>query len=188
MKDFNTFKNNTPTTMNEAGAAGGTIVTPRKLSDDIVKILNERLGDEYTAHYFYRNAANWCKNMNYKNATTFFEAEAVSELEHAQGLQDYLVQWNLLPAIPSAPTTQNFTSLIDIINKAYELEYDLFEKYSANQIALDTKHAATFNFLQGYVNIQNGSVAEYSDLLNALNLIDVNNRLDVLYFENEYFA
>ena len=187
MKEFKEFRNEKTKVVNEAVAVGGTVVTPRKLPTDIVKILNERLGDEYTAHYFYRNAANWCKNMNYKNAATFFEAEAISELDHAKGLQDYLVQWNLLPAIPTAPTTQDFVSLVDIINKAYELEYDLFEKYSANQLDL-TQQPATFNFIQGYVNIQNDSVAEYSDLLNALNLIDVNNRFDVLYFENEYFG
>ena len=68
------------------------------------------------------------------------------------------------------------------------MELGLFDKYSADQITVDTKHAATFNFLQGYVDIQNDSIAEYSDLLNALQLINVENPLDVLYFENEYFG
>lgn len=109
------------------------LVTPVSLTDDIVSIFNERIGDEYTAHYFYRNAANWCRNANYKKATAFFDGEANSELEHAQGLQDYLTQWNLIPSIPSAPSNQSFTSLIDIINKAYNLEYGLFMKYSKDQ-------------------------------------------------------
>jgi len=62
MKEFNEFRNNS-SDVNEAVSVGGTIISPKKLTDDVVKILNERLGDEYTAHYFYRNAANWCKNM-----------------------------------------------------------------------------------------------------------------------------
>ena len=45
----------------------------------------------------------------------------------------------------------------------------------------------TFDFLQEFRKIQNESVAEYSDLLNALNLINVNNKFEILYFENNYF-
>jgi ferritin len=160
---------------------------PKKLPGDIVEILDARIGDEYTAHYFYRNAANWCKNANYNKAASFFDAEASSELEHAQGLQDYLIQWNLLPAIPQAPTRHDFEGLVDIIKKAYDLEYGLFTKYSGDQKALFGEHPATFNFIQKYVDIQNSSVAEYSDLLNAIELINADNKLDVLFFEKNYF-
>lgn len=48
-------------------------------------------------------------------------------------------------------------------------------------------HPATHNFIQGMVDIQNQTVAEYSDLLNALYLVNVNNKLDLLYFEQTYF-
>ena len=41
-------------------------ITPNSLPEEIINMFNERLGDEYAAHYFYRNAANWCKNINYK--------------------------------------------------------------------------------------------------------------------------
>jgi ferritin len=182
---------NSPLIKEEENMTGPTaLVTPKTLndfSDAISAALNERIGDEYAAHYFYRNAANWCKNANYKNATAYFEGEASSELDHAKGLQDYLTQWNLLPAIPAAPTQHSFKNLADIINKAYEIEYDLMVKYSDNQKEFLAAHPATFNFIQKYVDTQNEAVAEYSDLLNALNLVDINNRLDVLYFENNYF-
>jgi ferritin len=174
--------------VNEAITVGGPVTKPNTLPGEVEKILNDRLGDEYTAYYFYRNAANWCKNANYKKAAAFFEAEATGELGHALGIQDYLTSWNLLPAIPAVDTQVPFTSLVDIINKAYDLEYALLQKYSDDQMTLDKTHAATFNFIQGYVNIQVGEVTEYSDYLNALELVDVNNRLDVLYFENQYFG
>ena len=170
----------------EAPAFNGPI-TPNSLPEEIINMFNERLGDEYTAHYFYRNAANWCKNVNYKKAASFFEAEAESELEHAKGLQDYLTQWNIIPQIPQAPTTQNFLNLVDIINKAYNMEFGLFQKYSENQKSLDSIHVATFNFIQKYVDLQNGSVAEYSDLLNAAVLVDTNDKFQTLYFEQTYF-
>lgn len=175
-----------PNIPTELPAQSGPI-TPNSLPEEIINMFNERLGDEYAAHYFYRNAANWCKNVNYKKAASFFEAEAESELEHAKGLQDYLTQWNIIPQIPQAPTTQNFTSLVDIVNKAYGIEYALFEKYSENQKSLDSIHPATFNFIQKYVDLQNGSVAEYSDLLNAAVLVDTNDKFQTLYFEQTYF-
>ena len=165
----------------------GPLVTPRTLPEEIESLLNTRLGDEYTAYYFYRNAANWCKNANYKKAAAFFESELAGELEHSKGIQDYLTQWNLIPRIPEAPTFFQFESLVDIINKAYELEYGLLEKYSRDQKMLDQFHPATFNFIQKYVDIQNGEVEEYSDLLNALCLVDINNKLDILFFEERYF-
>jgi len=187
LKEQNEMTPNLPAETEPVMDLKSPMVKPKTLSSDVESILNERLGDEYAAYYFYRNAANWCKNANYKKAAVFFNSETEGELEHAQGIQDYLTQWNLMPAIPQVPTSQKFANLVDIINKAYELEYNLLMKYSDNQKELDLTDPATFNFIQKYVDIQNGEVAEYSDFLNALQLVDVNNRLDVLYFENTYF-
>ncbi len=163
-----------------------SVTIPNSLPVDIVKTIDDRLGDEYAAHFFYRSAANWCKNANYKKAASFFEAESMSELDHAKGLQDYLTQWNVMPAIPAAPTNIQFINLVDLINKAYALEYALYDKYCAFQQSLGG-NPSTFNFIQGYVDIQTQSIAEYSDLLNALQLIDINVKLDLLTFENTYF-
>jgi ferritin len=80
-----------------------------------------------------------------------------------------------------------FTSLVHIIDEAYDVEYNLLENYSTMQHALCQAHPATFNFIQKFVDIQNESVAEYSDLLNALCLINIENKLDLLYFEQTYF-
>jgi ferritin len=171
----------------EANVEGG-IVTPNTLPEEIFTAFNERIGDEYTAHYFYRNAANWCRNANYKKATAFFESEANSELEHAKGLQDYLTQWNMIPTIPAAPTNHTFNGLAEIIGKAYQMEYGLLLKYSQNQQQFLGTHPATFNFVQSYVNIQNDAVGEYSDLLNALQLVNAENKLDLLIFEDKYFG
>jgi len=163
-------------------------MTPILLPATIVERLEARLKDEYTAHLIYRNAANWCKNANYKKAAAFFEAEAMDELEHAKSLQDYMTQWNILPHIPVCEVPNKITSLIQAINESYAFEYNLLASYSELQNEFDKTHPASFNFIQGFVNIQNESVAVFSDLLNALNLVDVNNRLDLLMFEDKYFG
>jgi len=164
-----------------------TIKTPKTLADASVKILTERLGDEYTAHYFYRNATNWCAGIGYMKAAAFFAQEAENELEHAKGLQKYLVDWNVMPLLPSIKPNITFVDLIDIINKAYALEYALFEAYMRDSKELFASDLNTFDFLTGYRTGQNDSVIEYSDLLNAAMLIDPTNKFEVLYFEQTYF-
>jgi ferritin len=164
-----------------------TIKTPKTLADASVKILTERLGDEYTAHYFYRNATNWCAGIGYMKAAAFFAQEAENELEHAKGLQKYLVDWNVMPLLPSIKPNITFTDLIDIINKAYALEYALFEAYMRDSKELFASDLNTYDFLTGYRTGQNDSVIEYSDLLNAAMLIDPTNKFEVLYFEQTYF-
>jgi ferritin len=194
IKNLPKFENFTGSTMtnknlNEQEVFGvSEEIRPNTLPSEIESTLNARLGDEYTAYFFYKNAANWCKGVNYPKAAAFFNGEADAELIHAQGIQDYLTQWNLIPMIPPAPTQVPFESLIDVINKAYQLEYNLFMKYSADQQKFLNVHPATFNFVQTYVNYQTAEVAEYSDYLNALNLIDTNSKLDILFFEDKYFG
>ena len=161
---------------------------PKALPAEIVGALEARLKDEYIAHYTYRNAANWCKNMNYKAAAAYFEGEAAEELQHAAGLQDYMTQWNCLPQIPAVNVPNEFTSLVHIIGHSYAIEYDLLLKYSALQKTFDSAHPASFNFIQKYVDIQNESVGAYSDLLNALELINIDSKLDILIFEGRYFG
>jgi ferritin len=164
------------------------ILTPIKLNESIITLLTERLKDEYTAHYFYRNAANWCRDANYVKATAFFEGEANNELEHAKMLQDYITSWNVVPMIPPVtPDTTKFDNLIQIVNGGYKLEYNLLVDYNETSSKLFTIDLTTFDFLQQFRKIQNDSVAEYSDLLNAANLVNVNNKFEVLYFEGKYF-
>ena len=163
------------------------MVNPMTLSDVVVNTLNARIGDEYTAHYFYNAAHNWCADKNYKNASAFFAAESMSELEHGQKLQQYLVDWNCIPVVPQVETNFKFQTLPDIIEKAYQLELGLFNKYVKDSQSIFGIDLATFDFLQGFRQIQTESVIEYSDLINALELINVNNKLDVLFFETKYF-
>ena len=164
-----------------------TIKTPKTLADASVKILTDRLGDEYTAHYFYRNATNWCAGIGYLKAAAFFAQEAENELDHAKGLQKYLVDWNVMPLLPSIKPNITFSDLIDIINKAYALEYALFESYNRDSKQLFDTDLTTFDFLTTYRTGQTESVIEYSDLLNAAELVNIDNKFEILYFEQTYF-
>jgi len=158
-----------------------------KLNNKVIKLLNERLQDEYYAHYLYRAAANWCHDMNYKKASAFFDADANTELEHASTIQKYMTDFNIIPQIPKAETKFNFNNLIDIIHKAYAFELKLMKSYNDNSHSVFQEDLTTFDFLQQFRDIQKESVVEFNDLINASNLIDKEDKFQVLYFEQTYF-
>jgi len=163
------------------------IKAPKALLDSSVKILTERLRDEYVAHYFYRNATNWCKGIGYNKAAAYFAEEAESELEHAKKLQTFLVDWNVEPLMPAIKPNITFVDLIDIVNKAYTMEYALFDSYCKDSHTVFQTDINTFDLLTKFRKIQNEAVIEYSDLLNAAMLVNTENKFEVLYFEQTYF-
>lgn len=158
-----------------------------KLDSKTIQILTDRIKDEYIAHYYYRAAANWCQDMNNKKAAEFFKNEADDELTHAKGIQEYMVDFNIIPEIPQAPTSHSFDSLVDIIYGAYKIELALMKEYNKNSQELFTSDITTFDFLKDYREFQKGAVVEYNDLINAIDLVDKTDKFQVLYFEQTYF-
>jgi ferritin len=63
----------------------------------------------------------------------------------------------------------------------------LFEAYNKDSQDLFSSDIATFDFLTDLREGQTESVIEYSDLLNAAMLVNVENNFEVLYFEQTYF-
>ena len=158
-----------------------------KLSDKVVQILTERIKDEYTAHYYYRAATNWCQDMNYKKAAEFFQKEAKDELKHAQKIQEYMTGFNIIPEIEQTETKHTFDSLVDVVYGAYTMELGLMKEYNKDSQDVFSEDMTTFDFLQEFREIQKGAVVEYNDLINASNLVDKNDKFQILYFEQTYF-
>lgn len=163
-------------------------MTPKKLPLNIAMLLSERLDDEYAAHYFYRQVTNYCENVGYLKAAEYFRGEAEDELKHAEGIQKYLTDWNVQPALAPISAPQKVIGLVDAIEKSYQMEYDLYEAYE--EISMDIfnkKDLCTFDFLQQYRTIQRMAVAEYSTFLNQLETIDQNDKNWVYEFEKRAF-
>lgn len=158
-----------------------------KLSPKVVEILTNRIKDEYYAHYLYRTAANWCQDMNYKKAAAFFEEDANKELEHAQAIQKYLADFNIVIKMPQSETSFEFDSLLDIIYKAYDFELALMKSYNKDSQDVFQEDLTTFDFLQQFREIQRESVVEFNDFINGANLVDKGDKFQILYFEQTYF-
>ena len=158
-----------------------------KLPSKTIKMLTDRLKDEYTAHYFYRAATNWCRDKNYKKAAEFFQKEAKDELKHAQKIQEYMTDFNIIPQIPQAPIDHKFDNLIEIVYGAYKMELGLMKAYNKDSQDLFSEDITTFDFLTEFREIQKGAVVEYNDLINGSELVDTKDKFQVLYFEQTYF-
>lgn len=164
------------------------MITPKKLDSKVIDILNNRIGSEYKAHYFYRHLSNYFEDMGYTKAAKYFAGEASEELEHAEGLQKYLADWNVTATLKAINPPDKVTGLVDAIEAAYELEYDLFEDYRDDSTTIfNMGDIATFDFLAKYRAIQTESVAKYATLINKLELIDNTDKNWVANFEHENF-
>lgn len=162
---------------------------PESLPKDIVEMLLPRLEDETKAFYFYRAASNYCKNVGYFLAAEFFAKESADELEHAKGIENFLVDWNVTPDLPviEKPTLE-FKGLAEIIEKAYDLEYNLYVEYEETSAKIfKTGDICVFDFLQKYRTIQTQSVAEYSDKINMLDGVNVGDKFQMLMLEKKLF-
>lgn len=165
------------------------MIKPEKISNDIVQLLQKRLQDEYNAFYLYRSATNWCQNVGFFTAAKFFKAESDDELAHAKKLEDYIVDWNVTPVLPTIPAPiTSFKNLGEVISKAYGIEYDLYEKYEDTSSKIfKLNDICTFDFLKFFRETQTKSVAEYSDKLNVLDGVNVDSKFEMLMVEETLF-
>ena len=164
------------------------MIKPTKLDAQVITMINDRIKDEHTAFYFYMQASNWCRDKGFFKASDFFKGESDSELTHSKKLQDFLLDWNVIPSLPQLSSPQDFKTLVDIIEKAYGLEYDLYEKYEdVSMKAFKHPDLCAFNLFQEFVTIQKDSVAEYSDMINTLDGVELN-KMNLLLLEENLFG
>jgi ferritin len=162
---------------------------PEKLPKEVVDLLLPRLKDEFNASYFYRSATNWCQNVGFFKAAAFFAKESEDELAHAKLIENYIVDWNVTPALPTIEKPQlEFKSLVEVIEKAYDMEYALYEEYEDTSMKIfRIGDLCVFDFLQSFRKIQKDSVAEYSDKLNLLDGVVVGEKFQLLMLEDKLF-
>lgn len=163
---------------------------PVKLNSQIVALLQDRLEDEMTAFYFYRDASNYCENVGYFKAAAYFAKESTDELAHAKGIEKYLTSWNVMPKLGQIDAQNNsFKGLEDIIERSYTIEYSLYEAYEETSMKIfKMEDLCVFDFLQEYRKKQKDSVAEYSDMLNVLEGINTDSKFEMLMLEENLFG
>ena len=100
----------------------------------------------------------------------------------------YAADWNVELDFLELPAVGEYEGIVEIVEAAYKLEWDLLQAYKNNLFIAQTEEDySTFNLLQKYVQIQTESVAEYATLLNQLSLFDSKDKNQVFLFEKKLF-
>ena len=143
------------------------------MDDSCVKIMQDRLTDEYAAERFYKCAATWCDLNGFAEASDYFVNEYHAERKHQHKIEKNLTDWNVIPMLPEVKAAQpSFTGLKDIIEQAYEMEYKLCEAYQQAVIDTQLEYPKCAVFFNKFVEIQDESVIEYADILKKLQGIE----------------
>jgi ferritin len=163
-------------------------IKPIILQQSTINLINESIGYEYKSHLFWNAAANWCATVGYNKAAAYYAKESKSELKHVKKHQDFLIGWNVVPIVPQVEMSYDFESLPDTINKSYTLMLDIFNHYVKSSQPLFSADLSTFDYLQEFRLIQVEALNVYSNFLSGLELINTDNKLDILFFEDKFFA
>lgn len=155
----------------------------RKLEGVAVDAVTNRIANELGARFFYEAAVAFCLANGFDFAAAYFEKEANEENAHYLKWVKFLSDYGETVMFPTIAAPPSFSSLPDILEKAYTMEDDLMELYEDDATNVFPVCKVTFGIIQEYIAIQNTSVIEYASLLNKLS----NYGDDIALFENEVF-
>jgi ferritin len=162
---------------------------PTSLNKEIVKLIIQRLADEYKAFYTYQAISNWANNVGFLKVGKYFHDESEDELKHALRIEGFLNGWNVIPELPVIEQPKlEFKTLIEAIELGYKLELALYTAYDDTCSEVFGMDTAVYNFLSEYLKIQTDSVAEYSDFLNILDGCDTADKFQMLMLEDKLFG
>ncbi|NBO23385.1 hypothetical protein EBU94_08635 [bacterium] len=152
-----------------------------KLDPQALSVLNAAIQEERKAELFYTAARDFTKNVGFFNSADFFANESEDEKAHAKKIRDFITDWNDIPQNMKLPEFGTFESLKDVFESAYEMEYGLCELYKGWAIQMFAVDQNVYKFLQHFIKIQNKAVAEYSDFMNQL--VMINTPFEELWFD-----
>lgn len=156
------------------------------LPGSFITQLNNRLNDEYNAERFYISASMWCDNNGFSKASKFFVDRYHEERRHAHRIQKEITNWGAIPQLPAiAKTDTAFSSLLDIVKQAYDMEFQIFTDYQESIKAVEEEFPAGEIFFEWFVKAQNCMVVH---MAGALKVIDgVNDKAALIMLSKEVF-
>lgn len=138
------------------------------ISSAVESILQQAVHEELYASHAYKHLSNQTRLLGWFGAASYFDKESKDEIKHYNGLAQYLDERGSVAEIPALEACDDeITGLEQAIQYAYDLEYELGEKYNKWYVSVDP---TTQNFLRKYIKIQQQSISELADVLKRLEL------------------
>lgn len=145
--------------------------------------LNEAVGRELYAVNMYKYFATCTQKQGLFGAQAYFLRESDEEQKHWKMIADFMNDMGdeaEMPAIPAIDVEAD--SLMDLLNKAFEVESDLGDFYG--EFCESTKDFYLKPFLLKMIDIQRKAIGEYGDLIARLSLIGTE-KTGLLIFDSE---
>ena len=138
------------------------------ISKSVEGILQQAVYQELYASHAYKHLANKTRALGLFGASSYFTKESKDELSHYERLAKYIDDRGSIAEIPEIESCNDeIADLKSAIQYAYDLEYELGEKYNKWYTLVDP---TTQNFITKYLKIQTQSIAELADVLKRLEL------------------
>jgi ferritin len=140
------------------------------ISKKIEDLMNYRIQQEELSSRIYRAMAVYLDFMGYTGSAKLYYKYADEEMVHAKKAYEYLLDLDLLPNVPPLDSPdQNFTSLPDIIKKAYDHEMDVTNQCNdLAKAALAENDFMTTQLAQWYLTEQTEEISKSSLLMNRV--------------------
>jgi ferritin len=141
--------------------------------------LNKQINMELLASHVYLQASIWCAVNNYKGFAEYFLNASNEERGHAMLVKnyalDYVAAFGGFLQIESITEKASFSSLLDIVMQAGNLEAKVTESIKQNIInAQQANDFATVHFFYPMISEQIKSMAEIDYIINKMNECDSN--------------
>lgn len=143
------------------------------VSEKIEKALNEQIGLEGYASFYYLAMASWCEDQGLEGCANFMHRQSEEERVHMLKLFHYINEMDgfaITPAIAQPPL--KFDSVQEMFKLVYQHEQKVTQSiHSLVALSLEEKDHSTYNFLQWYVEEQREEEALMRTILDKIKLI-----------------
>jgi ferritin len=144
-----------------------------KISNAMIKALNDQISLEGFASNYYLSMASWCQLNGYEGAGKFFYAQSDEERQHMLKIihfLDTIGATSVIPQIKQPPKI--FRSLESIIKTALGNEQSVTAAINKMvELAQKEKDHRTFNFLQWFVGEQVQEETKFEAILQKFDVI-----------------
>ena len=144
-----------------------------KISNTLVKAINNQIAIEANAANAYLSAASWSEITGYDGAAAFFYSHSDEEYQHMLKFVNFLNGQGvgaIIPGVKQPPKT--YKSLESIIKAALTNEQAVTKSINKMvDIAQKDKDHNTFTFLQFFVNEQIEEEQMFETILQKFNLL-----------------
>lgn len=144
-----------------------------KLSEEMIKSLNEQIAIESEAASFYLYMASWCEVSGYDGASEFFYKQSDEERTHMLKIVHYM---NKLGTIANISTIKeppkNIESLEKIIETSLQNEQEVTRSiHEIVTLAEKQRDRRTFDFMQWFVSEQIEEEETFDRILQKFDVI-----------------